>query len=325
MFMGCLAGSLSTAVTTPQPCLAQIENSPKLFGPGVISGPAHDLSPAFTPDGKTVYFTRSNSSASIIVTSTLAKGQWSAPAIASFSGTWNDLEPAMAPDGSFLVFASSRPALGGGKPIDGTFNGKTYPGAGGNLWRVDRSGEGWGQPKRLPDTVNTGTGVFSPAITSDGSIYFMKPDGQTGSFHLFRSHYSNGTYLAAVPAGLGDPTTEDVDPAIAPDESFIIYTSNHPAKHDQKRLRIAFHNKDGWEAPIDLGDDVNEAGSNVEARLGSDHRTLYFSTNTVPPVTFPRSQQQSQRDLAQMQVWANGNENIWYVSLAPWLDTRGKP
>jgi WD40-like Beta Propeller Repeat len=322
IWMSCLVG-LFSLVETHITCLAQ--NSPKLFAPGVISGPAHDLSPAFTPDGKTVYFTRSNGSASIIVTSTFANGQWSTPAIASFSGTWNDLEPAMAPDGSFLVLASNRPTADGGKPIDGTFNGKTYPGAGGNLWRVDRTGGGWGQPKRLPDTINTGTGVFSPAITSDGSLYFMKPDSQTGNFHLWRSQYSGGAYLAPVPAGLGDSTTEDVDPTIAPDESFIVYTANHPSKHDQKRLRIAFHKKDGWGTPVDLGDEVNEAGANVEARLGSDHRTLYFSTNTVPPVSFPQSQEQSQRVLAEMQVWANGNENIWYVSLAPWLDGPRKP
>jgi WD40-like Beta Propeller Repeat len=283
------------------------------------------MSPVFTPDGRTVYFTRGNASASMIVNSTLVNGKWSTPMIASFSGIWSDLEPAMAPDGSFVVFASNRPAATGGKPIDGTFNGKTYPGAGGNLWRVDRIGKVWGQPKRLPDTINTGTGVFSPTIAADGSLYFMKPDDQTGHFHLWRSQYSGGTYLAAVPTGLGDPSTEDVDPTIAPDESFIVYTANHPAKHDQKRLRIAFHNKDGWGTPVDLGDDVNEAGANIEARLGHDHRTLYFSTDTVPPVSFPRSQEQSQRNLAEMQVWANGNENIWYVSLAPWLDGPRKP
>jgi len=30
---------------------------------------------------------------------------------------------------------------------------------------------------------------------------------------------------------------------------------------------------------------VNEHGGNNEARLSPDHRTLYFSTNTVPPRT----------------------------------------
>jgi len=230
----------------------------------------------------------------------------------------------MAPDGSFLVFASNRPAEGQGKPLDGNFNGKTFPGNGGNLWRVDRVSGVWGQPKRLPEAINSGTGVFSPAIGSDGSIYFMRPDGTTGDFHLFRAQYRSGSYLPAIPVGVGDATTEDVDPAVAPDESFIVYSSKHPAQHEPNRLRIVFRNGGGWGTPLDLGDEVNEAGSNIEARLGSDHRTLYFSTNTVPPVSFPRSPERAQHDLEEMQVWANGRENIWYVSLDPWLESAHK-
>ena len=52
MFVGELCG----------PCLAEGANSPKLFAPGIVSGPADKLSPAFAPDGKTVYFTRANAS-----------------------------------------------------------------------------------------------------------------------------------------------------------------------------------------------------------------------------------------------------------------------
>lgn len=294
-------------------------NSPSLFAPGVISGPADDLSPAFAPDGKTVFFTRGNNSGSMIMVSHLVNGRWSEPAIAPFSGKWNDLEAAMAPDGSFLVFASNRPAIAGNKPIDGNFNGKVFPQMGGNLWRVDRAGDGWGEPKRLPETINSGTGIFSPSVSSDGSIYFMRPDDRTGSFHLYRSQYRAGTYLAAVPVGVGDDTTEDVDPAVAPDESYLVYSSRHPAQHDPNRLRIVFRKGSGWGTPIDLGDEVNEKGSNIEARLGPDHVTLYFSTSTVPPVSFPRSSEEAQNSLAEMRVWANGRQNIWYVSLAPWL------
>src|SRR6202035_2060564 len=125
----------------------------------------------------------------------------------------NDLEPAIAPDGSFLVFASNRPADGGTKPIDGNFNGKVFPGQGGNLWRVDRSGTGWGEPKRLPDTINADTATFSPSIVSDGSLYFMRPAKTNGRFALYRSQYRGGIYDAAVAIGTGDDTTEDVDPA----------------------------------------------------------------------------------------------------------------
>lgn len=302
-------------------CPASAANSPQLFAPGIISGAADDLSPAFSPDGRTLFFTRGNNSSSMILVSTFHEGQWSTPRIAPFSGQWRDLEPAMAPDGSFLVFASNRPADGHGKPLDGKFNGKIFPENGGNLWRVDRVGNRWGTPKRLPDTINDSTSVFSPSISADGNIYFMRPDASTGNFHLFRSRYLNGKYLEAIPVGVGDATTEDVDPAVAPDESFIVYSSNHPGPNrEPKRLRIVFRQADSWTSPLDLGDEVNEAGSNIEARLGPDHRTLYFSTNTVPPVSFPRSQEQAQHDLGLMQVWANGRQNIWYVSLAPWLD-----
>jgi hypothetical protein len=319
--MSYLAGLLALAGTNPPACLAQtMTNSPKLFAPGVISGAADDLSPAFTPDGKTVFFTRGNGSGSMILVSNLVNGQWSPATVAPFSGKWNDLESSMAPDGSFLVFASNRPAADGGKPIDGNFNGKVFPGLGGNLWRVDRAGKGWGQPQRLPDTINAGTGTFSPSITSNRSIYFMRPDSSSGRFHLYRSQYSGGTYLTAEPVGVGDDTTEDVDPAVAPDESYMVYSSNHPDRHEPKRLLIAFRKRGAWSTPVDLGDEVNEKGSNIEARLGSDHVTLYFSTNSVPPVSFPRSPEQAQRALADMQVWANGAENIWYVSLAPWLE-----
>jgi hypothetical protein len=119
-----------------------------------------------------------------------------------------------------------------------------------------------------------------------------------------------------------DNTTEDVDPAVSPDESFIVFSSNHPDRRDKKRLLIAFRNKGQWGTPIDLGDEVNEAGRNVEARSGSDHTTLDFSTNTVPPITFPLAQGQAQRALEQMKVWADGRENIWYVSLEPWMKNR---
>ena len=302
------------------PCAAQTGESPKLFAPEVISGAADDLSPAFTPDGKTVFFTRGNASSSMILVSSFVNGQWSTPEIAPFSGEWRDLEATMAPDGSFLVFASNRPSAAGGQALEGHYDNKSVPGGGGNLWRVDRVGQGWRTPKRLPDTINGDTGTFSPSISQDGSLYFMRPDNHVGSFHLYRSQYRNGTYAPPERVAVGDDTTEDVDPAVAADESYMVYSSSHPGKGEPKRLRIVFRGKDGWGQPVDLGDMVNEQGSNIEARLSPDGKTLYFSTNTVPPVTYPRSKEHAQRDLEQMQVWANGRQNIWYVPLVPWLD-----
>lgn len=105
--------------------------SVSVFEPGVISGPAHDSAPAFTSDGNTVYFGRSNSAQSTIYVSHRHGNHWSKPEVASFSGTWNDMEPAFAPDGSWLVFVSNRPARVWEPPIEAKYNGS--PQKGGNL------------------------------------------------------------------------------------------------------------------------------------------------------------------------------------------------
>lgn len=297
---------------------------PQVFAPGVISGPAHDSAPAFSADGDTVYFGRSSAAQSTILVSHRRGGTWSSPEIAPFSGEWNDMEPALAPDGSYLVFVSSRPIAPGGTAIEGRFNGAPQPG--GNLWRVDRRGDGWGAPVRLPDAVNTGTTTFAPAVAADGSLWFMTTDADSGKFRLFRSQYRDGTYQKAQPLPFSDGKTTDVDPVVAPDESFVVFGSGR-VKGRSIDLFIAFRDGGNWAEPIWLGDVVNSPGSDAEPRFGPDRRTLYFSSERTLPVKFPRERAQAAADQARLLAWDNGNYNIWSVSLAPWLDAHrdGKP
>jgi Tol biopolymer transport system component len=192
--------------------------TPKLFGPGSISGPVNDAAPAFTPDGKTVYFHRSGTSlGAVILVSHWKKDKWSTPDIAPFSGQWSDIEPAMSPDGSYMIFSSNRPNRPGGQPLNGYWNNQRFPGSGGNLWRVDRKGDGWGEPYRLPDLINSDSSIFSPAVAANGNLYFMKPVGDTGKFHIYCSPYRNGKFeqAAPVPFSAAD-TISDVDAAVAP-------------------------------------------------------------------------------------------------------------
>jgi hypothetical protein len=236
---------------------------------------AHDVSPAFNPDGTTVVFTRGSGAGRRLYVAHREAGAWSTPVPAPFSQQWMDLEPAMAPDGSYLVFASNRPAHGGGAALDGQWGGKAWPGRGGNLWRVDRIGAGWGTPVRLPDVVNAGSSTFSPAVARDGSVFFMHADPSDGTFHLYRSRLRHGHYEAAQPLALGAGSAHsDYDPAMAPGASFLVFTSDRaPAMADGDHLFIAFATANGWSAPKDLG----VAGN--EARLGPDHRTLYFNAS----------------------------------------------
>jgi hypothetical protein len=281
--------------------------APTIFAPGSIAGDADDGAAVFTPDGATVYFMRGTDSFTLME-SHRTSGRWSTPRPAPFSGRWRDLDPAMAPDGSYLLFVSNRPAETGGPALDAMHAGKRRAGQGMNLWRVDRKRTGWAAPIRLPDIVNACSMTFAPSVAADGSVYFIgcaKNDG----LRLQRSAYRDGHYLAPVVVPLGDDDVQIRDPAIAPDGSFMVVSTSREAQQPY-RLAISFHTARGWSAPLDLGDTVNGGKHSMGAQLGPDHRTLYFYSDRRLPPTDPHG----------AAAWNNGDDHIWQVSLAPWLD-----
>lgn len=296
--------------------------TPTIFAAGTISGPAHDSAPAFDPAGDAVYFGRSSAQQSVILVSRRRTDGWSEPRIAPFSGSWNDMEPAMSPDGRFLVFVSNRPDRPGGPPVEGFYNGS--PQHGGRLWRVERRGDGWGEPQLLPPAINRNGSTFAPSVAADGSLYFMRTDARTGRFRLYRARLQAGAYLPPEPLPFSEGDTTDVDPAVAPDQSFLVFGSGRlPGRGID--LFVAFRDGDGWTRPVSLGDDVNTSKSDAEPRLAPDGRTLYFSSERMVPVRFPRTREQARLDQSRMQAWDNGQYNIWQVPLAPLLDrARGR-
>lgn len=213
---------------------AAADTQPKIFAPGVISGPANDGTPTFTKDEKTLVFTRSGAGWSIIMESHKTGEQWSQPEIAKFSGEWLDMQPVFSPDGSYLIYVSTRPV-----PDAATHTS--------HLWRVDRIGNGWGEPKLLPDAINANPRVFKPSIAADGSLYFMTMD-KGKKFRLVHSQFANGSYGQAESLPFSDGTTGDVDPEIAPDGSYLIFSSNGrtDGDTDHERMFIVFRSGDSW-------------------------------------------------------------------------------
>lgn len=250
---------------------------PTLFAPEAAWPSGDDSAPAFTPDGKTVFFTHRDGAITIMM-STLHGGAWSKPKVAPFSGQWRDIEPAMAPDGSYLVFVSNRPAKTGEAPLTGYFGGQSQPGKGGNIWRVDRRGSDWSEPVRLPDIINSDSAIYSPAIAGDGSIYFNQPDPVTKKTRIYRAQANGEGYDAPVALSISDGTHPGYDVAVAPDESFLIFSANRePAAKGQSLIFVAFQRNGTWSEPQAL--DPHLEG--IESRLSPDLKTLYFEANHV--------------------------------------------
>lgn len=244
-----------------------------------------DDTPEFTSDGNTVLFDRSVGSAKTVMVAHRMDGVWTAPEVAPFSGHWFDQNPVLSPDGSYLLFDSDRPVEASGKPLVQTLFGRPQPGS--NIWRVDRKGEGWGEPRWLGPAINDSAFIDFPDIVADGSLYFMRWD--QGAVHFFRSQYKDGAYQTPVRVAIGDPAVTTHDAAVAPDESFMVFDYGK-VKNGLGRLCIAFREGDHWSKPMDLGDAINQDlpwGS----RLSPDYRTVYFT----------------------------GATKIWSLSLGAWL------
>jgi Tol biopolymer transport system component len=238
--------------------------------------------------------------------------------IAPFSGQWNDMMPAMAPDGSYLVFISTRPrADTAGAPRAA------------NIYRSNWTATGWSQPVRLPDAVNIMPRIYRPTVAADGTIYFMgmtvtKAGRRMG---LYRSSMTAGAYQTAVPLTFSDSTHNDVDPEIAPDQSYLVFSSadRGVAGDSHERLYLVTREGTGWGpiAPLHYeGDAINGTSDDNEARFGADHRRLYFASNRSMPVHFPRSAAQAREDLKRLTSWDNGSTSIWSI---PFTGPDAKP
>lgn len=238
---------------------------------------------SFAPDGRSVYATLVDGDARTVVVATRDSNGWSAPTAAPFSGRWRDLEEVVSPDGSTIVFASNRPADGSSRPIDAFFGGKARPGRGGNLWEVTQSTSGWTAPVRLGDAVNANTATFSPALTKDGTLYFMRASGPKLTFHIFVAEPEGGAYKHSALAPFSDERYTDFDPTVAPDGSFVIFGSNRPpSKPNTADLFITFHRGSDWTEPRDIGPQTDPDGDAIEPRLSPDASSLYYTAGTPP-------------------------------------------
>ncbi|HPW90178.1 MAG TPA: OmpA family protein [Paludibacteraceae bacterium] len=125
---------------------------------------------SLTADGKTLYFTRCRSSQNTafggeIYTSNRSGGQWTAPqkVILFKDSSVTVAHPAISPDGTILYFVSDHASGFGGKDI----------------WKVEKTEDGWSMPENLGNKINTAGNELFPYVRHDGTLYFSS-DGHPG-------------------------------------------------------------------------------------------------------------------------------------------------
>jgi len=227
------------------------DSIPTLFAPGVVSTGMFTRDMAISPDGKEICFcvAMGNYTYATILYSREVNGMWTRPEIVPFSGGPGvfDFEPAFSADGSRLFFLSTRPD--GDEPVGDQ-----------DIWYVERSGAGWGQPVNLGAPVNTDGGEYFPSLTRDGTLYFTRNEKGSALNQIFRSKYINGTYTEPelLPSQVNCGTNR-FNAYISPDESFIIVSSaGMEDAFDGVDYYIVFRDmNDRWSDPVNMGPQIN--------------------------------------------------------------------
>jgi len=290
--------------------------APEIFAPGIISTDLDESCGSFSFDGQTFYFVRrgaytTSPAISIICFSNLRDGKWTAPEVASFSGTYLDASPYFSPDGKRLFFSSKR-------PTKSNPNGRDW-----NIWVVDKIDSHWSEPQELSEPINTAKNDTNPAIAADGTMYFASDrDSALGYFHIYRARLTNGRYEQ--PEKLGPEINSghaETNPYISPDQKILIFASyrkdnlNGGGNHYDRADLYVSVNRDGhWTPARHLERGINTTASEGNPTMSPDGKWFYF-TSERSPFEVPMKQRlttASWKD--RTQTIENGVGNIYRIS-----------
>lgn len=277
---------------------------PVLFGEGVISTGEFESHPAFTPDGHTLYFVKSNPAFTdwTIYVTHHAEGRWSPPKVAPFSGKHRDADPFVSADGKLLYFISDRPV--DGKPKEDM-----------DIWVMDRLKDGgWGEPRNLGAPVNTTASEWFPTVAANGTLYFGsdRPGGH-GKTDLYRARRADGKL--AEPENLGpsvNSAADEYEGWTAADESFLVFmAAGRPDSLGGGDLYISYQRDGQWTPAKNLGPKVNGPGLEISPYLSPDGKYFFFSSvrkaadiSGTPPGKRPDRPRNGLGDIYQMDLGA---------------------
>lgn len=185
-------------------------DEPKLFAESLDTKHINEASPAFTKDGKTVYFTKNNSTGKkgvfnkafnsllkIYKATINDKGVWGNVVELPFNGdNFSTAHPALTPDDKWLYFVSDR---------EGTYGSS-------DLFRVEiLENDTYGVVENLGPRINTEGKETFPFI-SENSILYFSTDGRPGlgGLDVFMTElYEDGTFGEVI--NMGSPINSPLD------------------------------------------------------------------------------------------------------------------
>lgn len=149
-----------------------------------------------------------------------------------------------------------------------------------NIWKVQPTADGWGEPEPLDGSLNTGADQLNPAMDKAGTLYFTDNgyDSSGGHDIFMANRGDDGSWtVSAMPDGF-NAFKADAHLAVTADGDRLFFYSHRTPKLGSVDIWTAERAGDGtWQQPQNLGEPVNTSGIDFGAGLSGDGSILFFS------------------------------------------------
>ena len=237
-----------------------------------MSTDAIELNAVFTPDGREFLFTRLIDGVDTMHRSVFEDGKWSDPQpLLVFPGRVRAVavDMSVSPDGQELFFLGQHPHE----------HAREKPGY--DLW-VSRRVEGvWSTAEVVPPPVSTSAEELYPVVVADGSLYFTPRIELEASGVVTSIAHSGERQKLAEPVNVGPPINSEFgtgDTFVAPDESYVIFSSRRPGGFGNGDLYVSFKEERGsWGTPVNLSESINTGEVEFCPMVTPDGKYFFFS------------------------------------------------
>ncbi len=273
----CMVGVESRAVDWPSPSGPYLGQDPpgmipELFVPFLADTVDHKhSSPAFSADGTEMYFSLyfGGEFPQKIMVTRILDGIWTKPEVAEFSGTYQEGGPIFGPGDRRIYYYSRRPR-----------SGETEQAAKSSTWYVDRTENGWSEPKLFAPFADILTGVNIGYVSDDGSVYAGVGSDKPRDVDLWAAHRQKDAFADPIrlPDPISRPGSFEGDCILMDNGQTMVLSSIFRYRPGSWDLFISTRKTDStWSEPRRMGDMINSGGARF-AGLSPDGKYLFFAS-----------------------------------------------
>jgi hypothetical protein len=245
----------------------------EIFAPNLISrDDEHEFGSVFSADATEFYYAVDIGGRAEIRFTKLSDGSWAPPVALISHKQFSYNDPFLSPDENRLYYISDM-------PFDVAATTKDY-----DIWYSVRTDSGWSEPHHAGDTINTVANEYYISFAADGSLYFASNVAASEEKHydydIYKSHLQE-EFQPPVRLGEGINSSQyEADVFVAPDQSYMIFSSVRKDGYGQGDLYISFRDENGeWQAAKNMGERVNSSGHELCPFVTKDRKYLFYTSN----------------------------------------------